>query len=148
VIDAQTNAILQTIVRREGRSLLQYMSDAYPWTTSGEEAELTRVQRMIEEEQRAAADLVRLLTRARLTPPYLASYPAGFTTLNYVSLDNWLPRLVDYELQTIAALQTELTEIRDAEARVHVQKLLDVKQRHLQTLKGMAAAHPLAVAAH
>ena len=38
MIDAQTYSRLQDIIRREGRSLLQYAVESFPWTNSSADA--------------------------------------------------------------------------------------------------------------
>src|SRR4051794_12372552 len=90
VIDDNTNRILQDIVQREGRSLSQYVRDAFPWTTSEEHSALVQVRQLVDEEGRAAAELARFLQRQRRTMPPLGSYPMNFTDINYISLEHLL----------------------------------------------------------
>ncbi|HXG12512.1 MAG TPA: hypothetical protein VNK04_22340 [Gemmataceae bacterium] len=142
MIDSRTAALLQDIVRRESRSLLQYVSEAFPWVTPEERAALAELQKMINEERRAAQALGQYLVRQRVPPPYLGPYPMEYTTINYVSLDHLLPVLVENQRQAIARLERDLAAVTDAGAREQVEKILAMKQRHLTTLEAMAAAHP------
>jgi len=142
VIDARTYSLLQDLVRRESRSLLQYVNDSFPWITPQEQDVLVEIQDMIEEESQGVAGLVRLLHRHRLTPPYLGSYPSNFTTLNYVTLDHLLPLLANHERQAISRLESEMPALADPEAREQARKILDMKRRHLQILENLRAAHP------
>src|SRR5947209_16586882 len=141
-MDVQSQRILQHIVRREGRSLLQYMSDAFPWTTLGEGEVLARVQQFVKEERDSVARLVRFLQRRRVTPPYFGAFPMSFTTLNFITLDHLLPLLVRAERKAIAELEHDLAFLTDPEARQLIQDMVEMKRRHEKTLEELAAAHP------
>jgi rubrerythrin len=141
VIDARTHAVLQEIMKRESRSLLQYVADSYPWATSEEQAALAQLRQVIEEERQGAAELGRFLTRHRLELPYLGAYPAEFTNANFIALDYLLPRLAADERRAIAFLEQALIGLQDAQARALVQKIVDKKRQHLTTLEGLAASH-------
>ena len=49
----QNQAVLQDIVRRESRSLLSYIGDAYPWTTAAGGPALARLSEIIRQENDA-----------------------------------------------------------------------------------------------
>jgi hypothetical protein len=147
MIDSQTAAVLQGIIRREGRSLLQYVNHAFPWTRGGENERLGQLHMLVQEERDATAEVARCLIRNRVAPPYLGAYPMGFTTYNFVSLDSLVPRLLEYQRQAIANLEGELAHIHDPDARAVVQRLLETKQRHLKTLESLPAAPGASVSA-
>jgi hypothetical protein len=142
VIDPQSLAVLQEIVQRESRSLLQYIHDSFPWTSAGEESALIQLRQFAEEERESAAKLGRWLARNRQMVPNLGAYPAGFTTINYVSLDYILPKVAADERKGLARLEQDLAAIGHADARVLVADLIDKKRQHLQTVEELAAAHP------
>jgi len=146
VIDVGGQAILQDILRRESRSLLQYVSEAFPWTTPAERATLASLQELIEEERREAAALGQFLVRQRIDLPQLGSYPLSFTTTNYVSLDHLLPMLVEHEQRALEELQADLPKLAGSDAQPVVRRILETKRRHLQTLQSMAATPAVAVA--
>src|SRR3954469_19040072 len=127
-MDVQSQRILQDIVRREGRSLLQYMGDAFPWATAGEGEVLARVQQFVKEERDGVAGLVRFLQRRRVTPPHFGAFPMSFTTLNFITLDHLLPLLVDAERKAIAKLEHDLAFLADAEARQLIQELVEMNR--------------------
>jgi hypothetical protein len=141
-MDAASAGLLQELIRREGRSLLQYVSNAFPWITEQEQAALVQLQALVAEEREAAARLSRLLNRRRHIVPYLGAYPMAFTTINYVALEHLLPQLADYERRALADLENDLVRVTDPEARAEVQQIANMKRRHLQTLEQMAAAYP------
>lgn len=140
MIDAPTQSMLQEMVRRESLSLLQYITDAFPWTSPQGRAVLHNLLALIEEERQAAARLCRLLAKHRLQPPYGGAFPTWFTNINFLALDHLLPKLVERQKLMIGDLERDLTCLYDAEARAEVEKVLDMKQRHLKELEEMAAS--------
>ena len=145
MIDAFDALLLQEIAHRESRSILQYVEDVFPWTNAAEQPTLPRIRKLILEEQACTAGLVRFLFRQRVAPPFLGSYPEHFTALNYVSLDYLLPLLVEYQQKAVADLERDRPRLTDSAAAAEVQKILEIKRRHLQELKALAAKQPQAV---
>jgi hypothetical protein len=131
VIDSQTQSLLQDILRRESRSVLFYVAEAFPWTNSTEEKALKVLQQLIAAERQAVTELGQFLVRRRVPLPFLPSYPASFTTINFLALDYVLPRLVEHEHRSIADLERDLPSLKDPAARAEVEKLLALKRRHL-----------------
>ena len=133
----QTQAILQGIVRRESRSLLSYIGDSFPWTTGAGGPALDTLGQVVRDECDAVSALGRYLIRQRAPVPYLGSYPANFTSMNFVSLEYLLPKLVQSQKELIAALEVDLRQVEAGEPRTQVEALLAVKRRTLATLEGL-----------
>jgi hypothetical protein len=142
MIDAPTAALLLDVLRRESRSLLQYVSETFPWPTPEGREALTRLEGLIAEERRGLAALGRFLVRHRVIPPPLGPYPQEYTTINFVSFDHLLPLLVEDQRQAIAHLERDRAAVTDAEARSQVEQILSLKRQHLQALEALAAADP------
>jgi hypothetical protein len=142
VIDAQTQATLQEVLRRESRSLLSYVADAYPWTTAAGGPALASLNRHIREELAAVNALGRFLVRHRIDLPLLGQYPVAFTTCNFIALSYLLPRLADEERRSIAHLEADLRAIHDPAAREPVDALLAVKKRNLSAMEALLAPQP------
>jgi hypothetical protein len=142
VIDAQTQALLQEVLRREERSELMYVGAAYPWTTARGHAALEALRRLIREEAGALAALGRWMTRRRVPLPYLGVFPTGFTTINFLSLDYLLPRLRDRQREAVAQLERDAHAVTDPEARAQLDSLLELKRRHFATLESLAGSGP------
>lgn len=138
MIDSSTHALLCAIIRRESRSLLQYVRESFPWTTSEERTTLAQLDKLIDEECRVLAALTRFLVRQHFTPPYLGSFPSSFTTVNYLSLDHLLPILVGRQRQAVEKLEGNLACLTDADARREVQNVLNMKRKHLDELEKLA----------
>ena len=144
MIDAQTQKLLQDILCRESRSVLIYVAEAYPWTSRTEQKSLVDLQQLIGAEREAVACLGRFLVRHHIPLPYLPSFPAHFTTINFLALDFLLPRLVEQERRSIADLERDRAALKDPAAQAEVDKLLALKRQHLARLEELAAAHPQA----
>ena len=143
MIDPQTVARLHEIMRRESLSVLLYVGQAYPWTLARNNAALTELKRIIDEERQALNALGIFLARRHAALPWIGSFPSGFTTINFLSLDYILQRLIEYESQSIQQLEKDIPGVTDADARAKVQALLDIKRQHLRELELMALPHPL-----
>jgi hypothetical protein len=140
MLDDRTAQVLEAVVRRESRSLLQYVAEAFLWTTPAEQAALARLQRIIAAEQKAVARIADFLQRRRHVAPYLGPYPMAFTNLNFVSLDHLLPVLAEHQQRALADLDRDLAAVTDPGARAVLEQLRDVKRGHLSDLKSTAAA--------
>jgi hypothetical protein len=138
VIAAQDAALLETIIRREGRSLLQYQSEAFPWPKSSADPTPEKVRELAREERDAVGALVKFLARQRHTVPYLGPFPMTFTTMNFVALDFVLPRLADDARRAVAALERDRAALTNGEARAEVDRLLEMKRHHLKALEALA----------
>jgi hypothetical protein len=138
MIDADTQITLQRILRREGRTLLQYIHDAYPWTTTAQAGQQPEVQRMSRAEQEAVASLSQYLFRRHIPPAFLGSYPAHFTSFNFVSLAWLLPRLAQQQAKDIADLEADFAKLTDPGARAQIESMLTLKKKHLAELQSLA----------
>ncbi len=138
-IDPASLTVLEQILRRESLSLLSYIGDAYPWTTTEGSAGLKTLNQLIQQEKQAITDLGRYLIRRRATPPFIGSYPAGFTSWNFIDLKILVPRLLELQQRSINELQADLAKIHDESARKEVERLLAVKKMTLAALESLTA---------
>ncbi len=138
----QTYSLIADIIRRESRSLLQYVSESYPTITHDQQDTWSQIQKMIDEELQGVANLMRLLQRRHEPPPYIGSYPSSFTSLSFVSLDHLIRLLVTHEGEDLGRLEREIGVIADPEADELVQNIIETKRRHLETLRSLVAKNP------
>jgi hypothetical protein len=143
MMDAQTQALLQAVLRRASLSLLQYGGQAFPWAGADEREALAQLRQVVEEDRCGTTELGRYLARKRIMPAYIGSYPTAFTSMGFVSLRFLVPKLVAAQRQEIANLERDLAAVQDPEAREQLQKLLDLKRRHLPVLEGLHAPQPI-----
>jgi hypothetical protein len=139
-MDARSLQVLQEMFRREGRSVLQYVGDAFPWTTTDRTEALDRLQAIIHEERDELARLGQFLYRHHVVPLVASSYPASFTTLNFVSLDLILKRIIAFQEQSLAAVEADLASVKDPGARRILESFRDLKARHLESLRMLQGA--------
>jgi hypothetical protein len=83
MIDSLSVSLLQEVFRREGRSLLQYVRDAFLWAKAEEQAALADINTMIAEEQAGAAEIARFLQKHHVPLPYVGPYPMNFADVNF-----------------------------------------------------------------
>jgi hypothetical protein len=139
--DARTQALLQDLLRRASRSMLQYVGEAYPWAPDTDADLLAKVQTVIREEEDAVEGLGAFLRKKRIPIGYLGSYPQNFTNLNFVSLDYLMPRLLEWQRKWAAVLERDAALIVGGEANAEVSKLVAIARRHLDELQKLADSH-------
>ena len=137
-----TATVLQDVVRRESRSLLLYIGDSFPWTTNEHAPDLVTLKRLIVREAHAISTVGRYLVRQRITPPPYGSYPASFTSHNFIDVAYLLPRLLAAQEVAIAALTADIARVHDAEAKKQLEALLAVKQTSLAGLAALSSSYP------
>jgi hypothetical protein len=142
VIDAQTQMLLQETVRREQRSLLQYLAEAFPWTTPGGEAVVAAIGRMSVESQEAVVKITRFLLRNHVELSYLGAFAMDYTNSNFIGLDYALVQLVDEEHYTAAFLEGQLPSLTEGKGKELLENLLAVKKAHLREMETLAGAAP------
>lgn len=133
MIDAAAEALLQELVRRLSRSLLQYVSESFPFTTGKDQGAAAVLARLVREEQEVAARVGRFLLAHRHRLPYLGAYPMSFTTINYVTLRHLIPYLINEDQRLLDELASKTAT--NTEVRILVREVHDLKQRHLDELR-------------
>src|SRR5262249_45715257 len=128
---------------RESLSLLQYAGQAFPWAGADQHEALAQLRQVVEEDRCGTTELGRHLARKRIMPAYIGSFPTEFTSIGFASLRFLAPKLVAAQRQEIASLERDLAASGDPEAREQLQKLLDLKRRHLPILEALDAPQPV-----
>jgi hypothetical protein len=100
--------LLPMLVRRESRSLLQYVRESYPWSQTKDHDARDKVLAAAETEGQLLAQLGRLLQKRHIPMPGLGAFPTSFTNMNYVSLSFLMPRLVAAQRQSLHDLENDL----------------------------------------
>ena len=135
MLDDRTRVVLQDTARRLTRSFLQYVDEAVPWTTDQEEPALGMVKRLAFEERDGIGKLLNFLQRQHATPPYLGSFPASFTSMNFVTFDFIRPLLSQHARTEVMHLENDLCQIENPRARELLKDLLALKIRHMKELE-------------
>jgi hypothetical protein len=140
--------VVKRQIVRDGRSLLQYVGEAFPYAPARAGKTRDRVEALAHEERDAVGRLIRFLQRHHDTPPVLGSFPTNFTTVNFVSLDHLLPALQKDQEHGIVALGRDIAALPAGEVRTLLSDYLEMKQRHLQALQEVCGADAWAEREH
>jgi hypothetical protein len=133
-MDASKQDLLRSLVRKEGRSLLQYVAESFPWTKPEDDGLVRRVRALAHVENELLAKIIRLLLKLRVGAPPLGAYPQSFTTINFMSLDYLLPLLREDQAKRIADIEMLITQFPEGEVRSLLLDLADEKRKHLDFL--------------
>ena len=139
-MNAANLRLIHRLIEMGTTSLLQYVSEAVPWSADAAHVAIKQVDSIAQEERAEVARLTRLLQKRHLGLAKTGSYPSQFTTINYVTIDYLLPRLVAEGKRDIAELQARLQNAGDEEVRAWIQVYLDMKARHLLALQKLTAS--------
>jgi hypothetical protein len=123
-----------------GSSLLQYVSESSPWSLGADHAALDKVRALAAEDRAEITRFTRWLQKKHERVPSLYSYPSHFTTMNFVSLDYLLPKLLAENTHQIVEIERLLNEMDDEEVRTLTAGYLDMKKRHLETLRELTTS--------
>jgi|DewCreStandDraft_4_1066084.scaffolds.fasta_scaffold230801_1 hypothetical protein len=139
--------ILIRVLRRESRSLLQYVRDSYPWASIGEAAIRDQLLGMAEREAETLARIARFLQARRVALPVLGPFPTAYTNCNFLSVHALIPRLIDDSRHRLAELDKDSDALREEPTRALVERLREQMQQHLRQLEELASTHSTPLAA-
>lgn len=134
MIDGQGLHLIHRQIIRDGRSLLQYVGEAFPYAPHQAEPGVHRLEALAREQHAAVGRLIRFLQRHHATPPLLGSFPSEFTSVNFVALAHLLPALQKDEQKGITELEQALAILPHGEVHDLLSEYLQTKRRTLETL--------------
>lgn len=131
---------LRQLIDLGASSLLQYVGEASPWYPREAAGTLDRIQALAAEERDEVARVTRWLQKKHERVPVLGSFPSHFTTMNFVTLDYLLPKLVADNQRETREVEHFLGQSTEEDVRSILQGFLDLKQKHGQALSELASA--------
>ncbi|HEY1601582.1 MAG TPA: ferritin-like domain-containing protein [Pirellulales bacterium] len=137
---AQVDSIdlLNRLFEIEHRSLLTYLTDACPWTHSGEEKATTALAHIAADQQAMTVRIAELID-SRGGRIDSGSFPMYFTDTNLLSLDFMLRELVKHQKHDIAEIVRIVAMLgADREARELAEEILGSERAHLEVLEDLA----------
>ncbi len=137
-MDANSLSQLVQVILKDGRSYLQYLSEAFPWATAQKQPALATLLVLAKEEGEAVTNIARYLQKQRLNPPRFGAYPSVYTNDNFVSLDYVLPILLRETKARVAHLEAA-SHVANDDARKLLTGYLELKRRQLASLAEIAA---------
>jgi hypothetical protein len=138
---SDSNESLNQVLVELNRSLLMYALEAWPWTSSGGDAEHREIQSLAARRREHVASLVEFLVD-RESDVDFGVYPVEFTDLHYIALDYLLKLLVDSEQQVTDAVAKANRELStsDPEAAHLLELILTREQDTVARLQTLAKA--------
>lgn len=134
-------ALIHGLIRKEARSLLQFVGEAFPWAGRAGEKDRASFLAIAKHEKNLLDDLSRWCQRNKLGAPALGSYPHEFMDSNFLAIDFLLPKIVDEQTRRLAELQWARLSIPEA-FRSSYQRYVEVKAKHLERLKKILSHEP------
>jgi hypothetical protein len=128
---------LHGLIRKEARTLMQYIGECSPWTKAADREKLDAILAMSRGERERIETLIGYCIKNKLGNPVLGPYPHSFMDINFVSLAFLKPLLVEEEKKRIADLEWSLLTTPEG-ARELVRSLVKVKREHLSSLEAIA----------
>lgn len=129
--------LLPEIVRRESRTFLQYVREAFPWAKGSDEPLRARLLGLAEVENEAVAKMGRRLQQRRIPLPFLGAFPTSFMHSNFLSLGFVVPKLVKAHRQDLELLDREVNQVSDPEFKQLLDEYRSLKRHHLQDLESI-----------
>lgn len=135
--DPTHNALLNQLLVNLGRSLLQYVGEAWPWTSHDHTRERKTIEELVSRQQAQIARLVNWLA-ARDGAVEFGAFPTEYTDLHYVALDYLISQLIENETALIGDLeQTVQACSDDPEADELLKQILEEQRAIVQALQGL-----------
>ena len=110
--EQQQNADLNALVIDLGRSLLQYVGEAWPWTDESSRDMQSAVDDLVARQAALVKRIVNCLAAGNWAVD-LGIYPAEYTDLHYVSLDFLLAQLIHNADDLVAVIREIRRRISD-----------------------------------
>jgi hypothetical protein len=139
VTDHATPDHLHAILRREGRSLFQYLREAPPWVGPIDRNSLARIRELAGAESEIVESLSKLMQKHHGDYGHLGAFP-DFTGYNDAALHFLLPMVIVEQKQLLKELETDRKSVTDADAAALLDQLLVLKRRHIPQLEDMQPA--------
>jgi hypothetical protein len=134
--------VLNRLVERMYRCLLQYTVECWPWTTSsespdGKSPEQKAIEQMAARQQEFVGRLVELVSQRGQVADF-GNYPDN-SELHYVSLDYLVGKLITDEERLVADLESAREAVRnDPPAATLIVELLAAEKQNLAKLRELA----------
>jgi hypothetical protein len=139
VIDNIDIERLHHCVRRESRSLLQYVREVPLWAGAEDRHAFDRVRELAETERQAVDRLAGWLQKNHAGINHLGPFPSVFMDVNDAGFRHLLPRLIAEHRELLDRLEADAGALAHTAAAEHLYALLAQKRRHHADLQTMQA---------
>ena len=136
----ETNQKLNRLLINLGRSLLQYVGEAWPWTQADAQREQEIIDRLVARQQTQIAELTEVLVQRNWAIDF-GSYPTQYTDLHYVALDYLLSQIVANEETLLDEIEESLKSCSgDAVVTTLLERLRDGQTDIVSELKDLVSS--------
>lgn len=120
-----------------GRSLLQYIDEAGPWTDAAQAGAKVALDRLAAAQRESFAAVGDLIL-ARNALPELDAYPSEFAALHYLALDFLIGGLIADQLAIVAAADATLVPCGRGDAARVLERIRTREAGHYDELRELA----------
>ena len=131
-----SRAVVQAILRREGRSLMQYLREVPPWVGPHEANSQARLHEIANTELNALEAIGRLFQKEFHEMSHMGGYP-DFTGSNDMALHYLLPRVILEQQNLLAGLERDRAAFTEQDIGIAIDQLITMKRRHLSELESL-----------
>ena len=142
MLSIHRNAELNELLILLGRSLLQYVSESWPWA-SADEDDVRQAVDALSNRQRHHVGLIAELLEQREWSIDFGTYPTEFTDLHYVALDYLLSELATHEAGLMPEIELLTRQCGDdPEAAPLAERILADHRDEVRQLEALARSRP------
>lgn len=139
MIDPGSMNRLHECVRRESRSLLQYVREVPLWASAADRGSFDRIREIAETERQSVDRLATWLQKNHMGIMHLGPFPSVFMDVNDAGFRHMLPRLVTEHRHLLDELEADAGALAHTAAGEHLHSLLAHKRAHQIDLQSMMA---------
>ena len=129
-----SQSLIRTMLRRESRSLMQYLREVPPWLGIADQQAGATLHLVASHEVMQLEEIGKLFQKHFHDMPHLGSFP-DFTPYNDMALHFLAPRLVTEQKRLLADLERDRKAIDEPEIGNAVDRLIEQKQLTVRALE-------------
>lgn len=133
-MDVATRDRLHAILRREGRSLFQYLREVPPWAPPNDHNALARMRELAAAELAVIESLGKLVQKQHGDYGHLGAFP-DFTGYNDGAMHFLLPLVIKEQQQLLSELVSDRPGVTEDDAARLLDELVNLKRRHIPELE-------------
>jgi len=125
------------LLAKLGRSLLQYLDEADPWTDAAHADAKTTLDRLAAGQQDSCREVSDLLLELH-EPADFGTYPSEFASLHYLALDFLMSRMVADQLGVVAAADAAIAAYGRGAGLRTLNRVWEREAGHFEELRRLA----------
>ena len=134
-----THVVLNDLLNKMSRSLLQYMGESWPWHSARDSQRQELVDGLVRRQQFGVERIAGLLQKRHHVIQF-ENYAKDRSHLHYVTLDFFKPLLIDDQSKLVQSLRSAARQIAattDAESVRLLEQLVSEEEQTLEQLRSL-----------